>query len=246
MSDQVGLQQDRRHEGPLLVELRTGQHVGQQPQVGEGVLLEHDPADLVDREIMTGELGGHVEHGRGRVAVLEAPGVGGQPEIKAEGGVARQLPAGVPGQLVDDLGRRGGVGADQVDGAEVGVAHVMVDVDEDGGATGRRLERAEAIRAAAVEGDHDLGAEGELRRRHQRVESGQDPVATGDDEGVGVARHRLHAPLAQDEMQPQHRPQGIAVGVDVTGEGNLLGVVEDFGGPLEVVTHRVAPCACRG
>ena len=100
---EVGLRHLRPHEVLLGHELGAGEHLGEQLQVREPVLLEQRAAQPGDRQVERGELAGEVEHLGRRRLVLEAAGVAHERGVQAHRGVA--------GERQPELARRAGARA---------------------------------------------------------------------------------------------------------------------------------------
>ena len=89
--------------------------------------------DALDVRARLDQLGCEAVRLRGRVRVLEPAGVGDEPDVERLGDLGSQRDSERGEQVAHDLGRRGGIGDDEVDGAEAGVVVVMVDVDDERG-----------------------------------------------------------------------------------------------------------------
>ena len=86
----------------LVVELGPGQARADHLEVAERVLLEELAGDVGDRQVEARQLLRQLEHLGRRVGVLEAAGVGDEPGVEAQGGVAGERPAEPAGQLAHD------------------------------------------------------------------------------------------------------------------------------------------------
>ena len=110
--------------------------------------------------------------------MAESTGIGKDGGVQARGGPRRDLELPRLQEVVNELARRGGIGEDQVDGAELGVGDVVVDIDDHRRLRHHRLVRAGARRVASVE-DEDRG----LRRRGlpvDTIDAGQEPPGARD------------------------------------------------------------------
>src|SRR5207247_2555220 len=103
-----------------------------EPQLLDRDALVEAPEGVVDVDPGFDQVGGHPMRGRTGVLVHEPPRVGDEGDVQSAGDVGRDLGPEAAGDAVDDLGRAGGVGVDEVDRPEAGVVVVVVDV-EDGG-----------------------------------------------------------------------------------------------------------------
>src|SRR6185312_17559083 len=92
--------------------------------------LVHASVDLVDVDAGLDQLRGHPVGPGAGVLVHEPPGVGDQSHVQCLGDLQRGGDPEAVHQVPHDLGGAGGVGHDQVHGAEMRVVVVMVDVED--------------------------------------------------------------------------------------------------------------------
>ncbi len=85
------------------------------------------------------------------LAYWKRPGVGDEPDVQRLRDVGTDRDAGLAQQALDDLGRAGRLGVDEVECAEPRVVVVMVDVDDAQRPFEHGLVGSDAPRAAAVE-----------------------------------------------------------------------------------------------
>jgi hypothetical protein len=179
---EVFLRDHRPGETRLGHEDGSVERSGEDLQVAEAVRLPHPP---VDRGVIDAEL--HQPrtelHGaRGRARVREAPRVGDQTDVQADG----RLPVELRAETVEELGHhdRGGrrLGIDEPNVPERLAARVVVEDEHGLGRPGVRLQRAEPLEGGAVEGDEELRRLREVLRTHELGESRQEGVLGWDGE----------------------------------------------------------------
>ena len=207
------------HEPMVDVELGPSQRHRHHLHVLEPVLLEQLTGDVGDGQVVLGQLLGEVEHVGGGVGVLEAAGVGDQPDVEAQCGVAGERPAQLAGEPAHDDRGGGHVGEHHVVCAEALVVGVMVEDHDLAGPVDRAGQFAEPVDRAEVEGDQDVGVAGNAAGGVQLAKPGQELVVRADHERLGPRRHRGQTVLGAEQVQGQHRPEGVAVGMVVADEG---------------------------
>ena len=159
-------------------------------------MLVEAAVGVVDVDPGVDQLGGDpVGVGVG-VLVHELAGVGDQADVERRGHLRRDLGPQQLRQVVDDLGRAGGVDVDQVDVAEAGVVVVVVDVDHVVVAVGEEVDRHPVDVAAVEEDDGAVGHVG--RRLVEDLLERQEAVLDRQRELLrGQEHHRVLAELGQ-------------------------------------------------
>ena len=148
-------------------------------------------------------------------------------------------------QVPHDLGRARSLGDDEVDGPEPGVVVVVVDVEDVGAGPLEGLGRV-AIEAAAVE-EHDRALVEVRRRRADQPVEREEPVLVRQRELAGIDEHHaLLAERGEDLLHRDQRPEGVAVGVLVRDDDQLLGsaqLLEQVGAgrTISVLSHLSLP-----
>ena len=199
---------------PALVELRAVERARQQLQLRELHRLVDVAEDAVHVGARLDQLRREPERLRRRVRVLEPSRVGDEPDVERLGDLGRQLHAELPEQVAHDLGRRRGVGDDQVRRAEPRVVVVMVDVDDGLGVVEDRRILADTACVGAVDGDeHALR---DVRRQlAQHLVEAHEPEFGGHVGRAGQVHERVLAELTQAERHREHRPERVAVRIFV-------------------------------
>ena len=214
---EVVLEQERDHEPPALEELRAFQGTGEQLQLGELHRLVDVPEDPVHVGARLDELRREAQGLRRRVRVLEASGVGDDPDVERGGDLGAQRHVELAQDVPDDLGGRRRFIHDQVHVAEPGVVVVVVDVDDQLRALDRVRFRADPALVRAVDRDeHALFHVG----RQLAADAGQveEAVLAGRRRVTRQVHDDVLAERAQAERQRQHRPEGVPVRVLVGGD----------------------------
>ena len=167
------------------------------------------------------------------VLVHEFAGVGDQADVEGRGHLRGDRRPEADGEVVDDLGRAGGVDVDQVEVAEAGVVVVVVDVDDVVAAVGEEVDR-HAVDVAAVE--EDDGAVGHVGRRLvEDLLQRQEAVLDRQRELLrGEEHHRVLAELGQQLVHAQQRAERVAVGALVGGQQEAVAGAQLGADPLEV------------
>ena len=164
---EVAAQEVRDHEPAALVDLGALQRPRQELHLRELDALVDVLEDLVHVRARLDELRRQPQRLRGRVRVLEPPGVGDERDVERLGDVRRQLDAELAQQVADDLAGRRRVRDDEVHVAEARVVVVVIDVDDERCAVQHLRIRPEPALVRAVEREqHPVGASsGTARRR---------------------------------------------------------------------------------
>ena len=209
------------------------QRAGDQPQLLDRHVLVEAPVGVVDVDPGLDQLGRDpVGVGVG-VLVHELAGVGDQADVERRGHLRRDRGAEQDGEVVDDLGRAGGVDVDQVDVAEAGVVVVVVDVDDVVAALGEEVDR-HAVDVAAVE--EDDGAVGHVGRRLvEDLLQRQEAVLDRQRELLRAEEHhRVLAELGEQLVHAEQRAERVAVGALVGGQQEAVAGAQLGADPLEV------------
>ena len=240
------------HERLLAYQRHPGEGLAEEREVGERVLLEQRAADLGDRQVPLDQLTGEREHVGGRGLVLEPPGVAHERGVEAERRLARHREPEHPDEVAHHHPARGGAGIDHVDRPVALVRHVMVDDDQLVGLLADGTQVAESAERATVERDHDGWIGRELAGQGEQIEAREIAVVRRDDERLGERRHARASDGAQRVVHPEHRAEGVAVGVHVAQERDAIGGVDDLGRALErglvvlvLGVHRSPSVGCR-
>ena len=186
----------------------------------EGQPLVEPAMDLLRLDAGVDQLARHPVSGRRRVLEHELPGVGDEPDVERLGELLADRHLQLLSQLVDDLGRAGGVGHDQVDVAEAGVVVVVVDVHDPHPGALQELDR-HAVHVPAVQ-EHDQALLEVRRRLVEDVVERHVAVLVGERELVGAHEHdRVLAQLLEHDLHRAERAEGVPVRVLVRREEEL-------------------------
>ena len=216
--------------------MEPAQRPANQPEVGRSVVLVEHLGEPGVVEIVLAETGGEPERLRGNRLVLEPAGVRDEARIEAERRFARQLPADLVDQPRHELARRGRVGVHQPDRAAAVVRPMVVDPDQLLGCRRRGLEHPQPIERRTVARHHHGRRPREPVGRHQELEPGKHVGPSRQVRWV-VGERTRDLGVAGNEMlrEPEHRSEGVGVGVHVARHRNAVGFAQDLGGPGEVL-----------
>ena len=204
----------RDEQPPALVQLRAVERAREQLQLRELHRLVDAAEDAVHVGAGLDELGREPERLRRRVRVLEAARVGDEPDVERLGDLRRQLHAELPEQVADDLGRRRGVGDDQVGRRRSACCR--------GG--GRRRRRS--WRGRGAPGPGRSGARSRSRRRRatrspmssgssrSTSSSGMNPNSAGSgavpERYISASLPSARSPSAIASIEPSASPSGFS------------------------------------
>ena len=228
---EVAAQEVRDHEPPALVDLGPLERPGEQLQLRELHRLVDLLEDVVHVRPRLDEVGREPQSLRGGVCVLEPAGVGDEADVEGFGDLGSQPDAERIEQITGDLGCRGRIRDDEVDGSEARVVVMVIDVDDERGLAEDRRVRPDAALVRAVDGEQDARLE-VLRRLTEDLAERQEAVLGRERRCARKLHDHVLAQRAQAERGTEHRPERIAVGV-------LVGNHEKAVVPAEGVDDRV-------
>ena len=152
---EVVAQEVRDDDLPSLEHPRPVERAREQLQLRELDVLVHALEHTVHVGARLHEVGREPQRLRGRVRVLEAPGVGDERDVEGLGDLGRQLDAELAEDVREHLAGRRRVRDDEVHVAEARVVVVVVDVDRERRPLDEAGLGADAARARAVDRDED-------------------------------------------------------------------------------------------
>ena len=234
--------------GPEAVDVGGGHGRVDEPEPARGVRLQHaavegagqrgEPRERMGVQQLPHQFGGldarSDELGREAVGGMpgraEAHGVGDEARVEAarDVDVERHAQSREHAAGDDDRGLR--IRVEQLDVAEAGVGHVVVDHDRDAGRVERGGQRAEPGGLSGVARHHDVRRRGHGRRRHHEAEHVEGTQCVGHLVGrrEGHPHHRA-APL-QGDAECERAAERIGIGLHVRQQRDVGGVGEHIGG----------------
>jgi len=175
------------------------------------------PEDAVDVGAGLDELRGEPERLRRRVRVLEAAGVGDEPDVQRLRDRRCERHLERTEDVAHDLRRRGGIVDDQVDVPEARVVVVMVDVENEFGPLDRIQLGTDAALVRAIDREQHSLADICGQLAHEALEL-EKPVFTRRRRGAGEEHRGVLPESAQRERDAEHRPERVAVRVLIVSQ----------------------------